>query len=228
MITSRTNFNVLLCLYQQTISASKKDTDLVWLGGSGYSNLPVWWSFNGGKTFTPISEGLPPTLVFEITGNADETLLFAATETGPFVYISEEERWFDLSGFCAPAQTYWSVEYIESQEIVRFGTYGRGIWDFEIESFVKPITPRFSEQGTAVYPNPSNGIFNFEIAKVSERVSEVSIYDISGRLLEVIPIRAKRNKIRKQLDLTNYAAGIYFLKIEVDGKIFSKKLIKAN
>jgi len=30
----------------------------------------------------------------------------------------------------APDQVYWSVEYISDTHTVRFGTYGRGIWDF--------------------------------------------------------------------------------------------------
>jgi len=31
-------------------------------------------------------------------------------------------------------QSYVSVEYIDSQDIVRFGTHGRGTWDFDISS----------------------------------------------------------------------------------------------
>ncbi|MEN0046070.1 MAG: T9SS type A sorting domain-containing protein [Bacteroidota bacterium] len=215
-------------LYGQTIYASKKNPNLVWLGGSGYSNPSVWRSSNGGQTFIPMNEGLPPTLVLEITGNADETMLFAATEAGPFVYIFEKERWFDLSGLCAPTQTYWSVEYIDSQELVRFGTYGRGVWDFEIESFVNTEDSESFTQTLSIYPNPSNGIFNIQIDKLSETIEQVSIHDVSGRLLEIIPIETTRNNVQKQLDLTNYSAGIYFLKVEVDGKVLSEKLIRMD
>ena len=58
---------------------------------------------------------------------------FAATELGPYVYLSEEEVWVDLAGISAPDQTYWSVEFIPQLNTARFGTYGRGIWDFIIE-----------------------------------------------------------------------------------------------
>ena len=30
-------------------------------------------------------------------------------------------------------QTYWSVDYIPEINTARFGTYGRGIWDFVID-----------------------------------------------------------------------------------------------
>ena len=39
-------------------------------------------------------------------------------------------------GVSAPDQTYWSVEYIDEINTARFGTYGRGIWDFVIDEFI--------------------------------------------------------------------------------------------
>ena len=38
-----------------------------------------------------------------------------------------------ILGVSAPDQTYWSVEYIDEINTARFGTYGRGIWDFVID-----------------------------------------------------------------------------------------------
>ena len=35
-----------------------------------------------------------------------------------------------LSGISAPDQTYWTVDFIPEINTARFGTYGRGIWDF--------------------------------------------------------------------------------------------------
>ena len=36
-------------------------------------------------------------------------------------------------GLTAPDQTYWSCEYISELQTIRFGTYGRGIWDFKLD-----------------------------------------------------------------------------------------------
>jgi hypothetical protein len=103
---------------------------MVIIGGSGYSNPPVYISYDHGETFTSLNEGLPNTLVFELAGTPDDAYFFAATEVGPYVYIVEDETWIDLAGISAPDQTYWSVEYIPELHTARFGTYGRGIWDF--------------------------------------------------------------------------------------------------
>ena len=48
------------------------------------------------------------------------------TEGTPF----EDNQWEDIMGFEGPDQTYWTVEYIPEIYTARFGTYGRGIWDF--------------------------------------------------------------------------------------------------
>ncbi len=60
--------------------------------------------------------------------------LFAATAVGPYVYDLYEEGWFDLAGVSAPDQTYWTVDYISEINTARFGTYGRGIWDFVLNN----------------------------------------------------------------------------------------------
>ena len=69
-------------------------------------------------------------MIYELCSTDDDALLFAATEVGPYVYSFLEQEWLLLSGVTAPDQTYWSCEYIPEIQTVRFGTYGRGIWDF--------------------------------------------------------------------------------------------------
>ena len=119
--------------YGSTIWPSQNINGKLIIGGSGYSNSPVYISHNHGESFIPLHEGLPNTLVFKLAGTPNDEYFFAATEVGPYVYITEEDMWSDLSGISAPDQTYWSVEYIPDLNTARFGTYGRGIWDFIID-----------------------------------------------------------------------------------------------
>ena len=116
--------------YGSTILASPAELGKVFIGGSGYSNPPVYVSENHGQNFVSMDNGLPNTLVFQLAGTPTDDVLFAATEIGPYVYSSYEEEWFLLSGAVAPDQTYWTVDYIPEINTARFGTYGRGLWDF--------------------------------------------------------------------------------------------------
>jgi len=118
--------------YVNCVLPSKIDANLVWLAGNGYSSPGVVKSTDGGQTFTSITTGLPATQVRSIVANDVETLLFAATDAGPYVFVVTENKWYSMIGEATPIQSYRSVEYVSSSNTVRFGTYGRGIWDFAI------------------------------------------------------------------------------------------------
>lgn len=100
------------------------------VGGSGYSNAGVVRTTDGGVTWTAEAAGLPSTLVYDLVyardGSGD---LYAATEAGPWRWDRASGLWSDLSGATAPLTTYWSVEAVGT-DLIRFATYGRGIWDY--------------------------------------------------------------------------------------------------
>ena len=213
-------------LYGQSILPSKIDEETVYLGGSGYSNAGVLKSTDGGLNFVEMVNGFPQTMVFDLAANADESLIFAATEAGPFVYVVSEDMWYDMSGMYAPAQTYWSVEFLEEDNIVRYGTYGRGIWDFQVKEEVENSNIAKANFGFKTYPNPSNGIINIEWNDAKNSNVNAQLYDMSGKLIlekAYIPNSTFTNK--EVLDLSNLNVGNYFLKLESDQKIGTKKII---
>ncbi len=125
-----------MTLYGGTILTSAHTAGKLWYAGSGYSNAAVYISQDEGNSFMPMSDGLPKTFVYKFAANPDETMLFAATEAGPYVYVSAEDKWYSMLGVNAPVESYTTVEYMASKNTVRFGTYGRGIWDFVIDNSV--------------------------------------------------------------------------------------------
>jgi hypothetical protein len=138
-------------LYGSTIVASKITPDLVWFGGSGYSNPGIYKSTNGGASFTPINNGMPSTLIHEIVTNLAETMIFAATDAGPYVYIVAENKWYPMTGANTPVQSFVSVEFLPNTNTVRFGTFGRGIWDFTLST-----PPLYVFTGNGNWDNAAN------------------------------------------------------------------------
>ena len=61
--------------YGSTIWASPQELGKVYIGGSGYSNSPVYVSYDHGQTFESMDEGLPNTLVYQLTGTPDDIIL---------------------------------------------------------------------------------------------------------------------------------------------------------
>lgn len=111
------------------IAVQPTNPSVVAIGGSGYSNPAVYLSTNGGVSFSSLESGQPQTLVTDLAwGPAPALDLYAATESGPWRFLSGAQTWESLLATDAPMTNYWSVEAAGNR--MRFGTYGRGVWDF--------------------------------------------------------------------------------------------------
>jgi len=119
--------------YGSSILPSPIDSQRIYIAGSGYSNPGVYLSIDGGQTFSPFDSNLPNTLIYDLACLPDESMIFAATEVGPYAYSFNDGEWNNISDNTAPDQTYWTVDYIDEIFTVRFGTYGRGIWDYTFQ-----------------------------------------------------------------------------------------------
>ena len=84
--------------------------------------------------------------------------------------------------------------------------------------------------GVFVYPNPFNEFLNVAInSNISNQNCDVKLMDISGRELITKSFTTNNKEFvyeMKEVNLLN--PGIYFIRIVVDGKIFTNKIIKFN
>jgi PKD repeat protein len=173
--------------YGSSIIASAKILGLVYIGGSGYTGSAAFVSNDNGQNFTAINAGLPPTLIYEMAINTSEDKIFAATEVGPYVYLPSENQWYDIAGPNVPDQVYWTVDYVPAINTARFGTYGRGIWDFVIcdSNSTAPVAAfDFAINGATVgFSNQSQAFtyqWNFGNGITSTERSPILAYDSAG------------------------------------------------
>lgn len=184
-------------LYGNKIVCSKYDLGKIVIAGSGYSNPGVLISYDTGKTFVPLGGNLPSTLFYDIELNENESMLFAGTEIGPFVYHFAEKKWYFLGGGNCPDNIFWDVEYLPELSTVRFATYGRGIWDFKIEKILKSETQNTDIQtlNLNVKQNLLSNEYFIEIDCQPNDYITINIFDVEGRnvrtLFEGISIDGK-------------------------------------
>jgi photosystem II stability/assembly factor-like uncharacterized protein len=113
---------------------SPTDPDVCYLSGSGYGGHPVFRTLDGGATWSDFSNGLPPTRVAALA--YDDPVrqdLYAASDAGAFKYDKPSKTWVNLLGTEAPLTIYENVEAVPQDGVMRFATYGRGIWDYSPE-----------------------------------------------------------------------------------------------
>ncbi len=209
-------------MYGNTILTSKKDGNVVIIGGSGYDNPAVYISRNAGESFTPMHNGLPPTSVFEMVYDKEEKFIFAATEAGPYVYVINQGKWYDLAQDKAPNQRYWSVEFLEESQNIRFGTYGRGIWDLNLEFLSKTDKLTQQEDKISVSPNPSSGIFTLE-SKSLPSSGKITILNSQGQLVLIKDLNSGNDFT---FDLTGFPNGLYYIIFDNEKIKLSNRIVK--
>ncbi|TSA35375.1 MAG: T9SS C-terminal target domain-containing protein [Porphyromonadaceae bacterium] len=211
--------------YGNSIVPSPRDINTIWLAGSGYSGSPVWVSHDGGETFQTMSTGLKNSLIFEMTCNEDGSLLFAASEVGPWVYIAAKNHWYNLSGVGAPQQTYWAVDYVPALRTARFGTYGRGIWDFKIATFsgLEDVVAGNTGLSVSVYPNPCSDWLMVSSSSLVDDHTVINILTLDGRTVQTI---SQAESIPVRIEMAGLPAGVYLVSVSNGGKRETVRVVK--
>jgi hypothetical protein len=89
--------------------------------------------------------------------------------------------------------------------------FNTSIFDTQIEAFDFTISP-----------NPTSGLIHLDMSAETYDETLVRMYDIRGQLIQT---QYTSNAILI-LDLSDYAAGTYLLQVAIDGKSFTKKVMK--
>lgn len=164
-----------------------------------------------------------------------------ATETNTYdVLLSTTTS--DISSFTTVLGTFdcdnndWDQKLISLLEydgqavyIAFHQTYSHSLaWGFGIDDVRVELATEIEEENDfsnfEVYPNPTSGLFNFEININKQTGVIFEIFNITGQMVETRLINVEGNHIEK-FDLTGFSSGIYTVKALVDGEQISKRLI---
>lgn len=77
------------------------------------------------------------------------------------------------------------------------------------------------ENGFLLYPNPTHDMLYIE-NKTAEAIDKVSVYSQLGQLIYT----SRPSEALKQIDLSRFESGVYFIKIETPNQNFVQKIIK--
>lgn len=181
--------------YGSALAVSPSDPRRAAVGGSGYSSPGVKETVDGGVTWQPLASGLPQTLVYDLVWAPDGSDdLYAACEAGAYRYDRATQTWVNLMGLEAPASTYWSAEIVPETAIVRYGTYGRGIWDYR---YGEPNTVLLFHDGFESGDYLAGGwVVKNKRAKVLPKAARTGLY--GARLKKV-------TWVERAIDTTGYA-----------------------
>jgi len=76
-----------------------------------------------------------------------------------------------------------------------------------------------------IYPNPSEGFLIIECASIPNSDLTVNLIDVLGQYVHLDTKKSFTGEYKNQIDLSNYAKGVYFINIKLNNQNHYRKLI---
>jgi hypothetical protein len=186
------------------------------------------------KTFTTQSTPVtPPTVTTNDATNIGQTTatLNGAVTEGSETITAQGFEWKASAGgtYTTVNATGATMSYDltgltpnTSYTFKAFATTASGTTYGEEKTFItEPVGINDYEwNNVVVYPNPTNGLVQIQNSECI--MHNVEVYDAYGKLLNVVNVNANAATI----DLSDYAEGIYFVKVATDRGVVTKRVVK--
>lgn len=198
-----------------------------WIAGS-----TILHTTDGGANWVTATTGLPagPIRAWKIAyDGTSANAVYLAAGSGP--YVLSGSTWFDLAlaNGSMPAVECRSVEGIPYRGVVRFATFGRGVWDFATGSTVGVAPGGALTLELAPSSNPLRGTGRLEYTLPAQGQVTLELIDVTGRraamLLNGVQPAGRGSAF---VDASSFRPGVYFAKLTTTQGTRTAKLVVTN
>jgi photosystem II stability/assembly factor-like uncharacterized protein len=180
-------------------------------GGSGSTRAAK--TTNGGKNWINISGNLPNIAVNSVVlRTLSPRMIFVGTDIGVFQSTNEGLNWVSFNS-SLPACEIYDMKYKQNVGIILVATHGRGCWTFNLSSAlgVDPFGQVPEKYNLSKnFPNPFNPETNIEFDLPKYGFTELSVYDMSGKLVDrIVNQNMNAGHYRVQWRASNFSSGVY-------------------
>ena len=158
-------------------------------------------------------------------------------------------KWNYINGSEQYEVKYWSEDFTTMEtettdtsffqiyKILDVGTHYswkvRSYWDSdttewsETRTFLSKATQGYGDlfldkENIAIYPNPNDGLLTIEVASAGQKLIQVSVIDLLGKtVLE----NSLKGLTKKTINLDHLNNGLYLIRLQSGGKIYTEKLV---
>lgn len=144
-------------------------------------------------------------------------------ENDLYLFLSNETSIYNMESIYGIVSNCGGEDFLFYNDFQGFFAHVTAVYADEVESdFIETVwvegamigIPDNKYAKSRIYPNPSRGIINIE----NENIDRFIIYDISGRII-------KEMDPTSQIDLSDFAKGVYLIEVISGTKIFVNKII---
>lgn len=231
--------------YVTDVKASPSVPDRVYVTHSGYKDnefIPrVHRSDDAGENWIDISGDLPELAINDlyVLPNYEDGVLFAATDGGVYGTLNAGQNWQRL-GTNMPYIPVYDLELNVAKNELIAGTFARSIMTYSIDSLLQGATVEPPDTTTMtgstdiiikrpnvkLYPSPATDYITAEF-QVTEpgKPYELVVLDQTGKLMQR-ESTTPQGPVSQRLDISDYPAGIYYVKVKFRHTILSGSFTK--
>ncbi len=195
---------------------------------SNYGVPSVWRTVDGGETWTNVEGNLPDIPVrWAIYHPQNDGQALLATELGVWSTTelnNDEVTWVqDINGLANVRVDMLILR--PTDNTVLAASHGRGF--FTAEYLLDPYVSVAEKEKSkiSIYPNPSTGIFNIQFPAIKSGTATIRVFDASGKAVYSMEVPESFNSHNHQINLGSQQKGNYILKMILDGKSYSEKVV---
>jgi hypothetical protein len=89
---------------------------------------------------------------------------------------------------------------------------------------VTGVAEMMLDAAISVYPNPNTGMFTIDMNDVTAKDMSIRVVNMQGQNIFTETLKNVNSSMKKNIDLTNAATGIYLINIQVDGTNVTKRV----
>jgi Secretion system C-terminal sorting domain len=203
----------------------------------GEPNLRMWESFDYGKNWQLISEGVTSDdyFYYHIKSGFLVASTFGTQISTWYITSNPSDKWYNITNALRPSND--NFEIFQSKiffTAIDTALHASALYSCNVQPLIDVLIPvatkdiygNFTKLDCKISPNPTSGVVNIELENFENELKFEAINClIVNQLGQVIRHFNLDNK-KQSLDLSGISNGIYVMKFEVNGKqILVKKLI---
>lgn len=189
----------------------------------------VWFTFEGdGNEYSVLTSDCDGELTSTYLENGDTQIaLYSGTDCTDLVALECNEDAEGLTGPPYYAETIFTAEEGTTYFLMVDGfegtALGEGLSEGEFCLEVTNLTVNIDEivaPTFTMFPNPTKDLVTLRADGV---ISSIMVTDVLGKVVQNLGSLNSRNEI---IDLSSFENGIYLIDVEIDGQVFTQKVIK--
>ncbi len=203
-----------------------EDTLLVTFSNYGVSS--VWQTYDGGNIWEEKEGNLPDMPVrWAIYQPQNSSMALLATEIGVWSTnnLHEDEVYWEPAIDGLANVRVDMLKLRDSDNTVLAATHGRGLFTTNYEYNPVSITEHTGID-FQIYPNPTHDYVNLQLSVKEKQNIIITINDVNGRTVFTEKHLILPGDFTKRINMSDYAKGTYFIKVQKDNNIKILKIVK--